>query len=157
MLTSIFMQHFFAEKEEFLNSQMQCCTSDNGWLCIDHTFKVASNVGYLRSDGKWITQYHSLFIVMNSHGCILSWQFTKSESTSEIRPLMQGLLRRSKKLNFTLTHVMLDNCCHWYSFLQDIFGVQIQVKLDLFHAIQRITRTISKKDPKHNSLISELH
>lgn len=29
---------------------------------IDHTFKVASNIGYLRQDGKWITLYNSVLI-----------------------------------------------------------------------------------------------
>ena len=37
-------------------------------VSFDHTFKVASNIGYVRSDGRWITQYNSVFIVMNEHG-----------------------------------------------------------------------------------------
>ncbi len=60
---------------------MQSITSDTGWLSVDHTFKVSANIGYFRSDHKWITQYNSLFIIMNELGQVLSWQFTKSEST----------------------------------------------------------------------------
>ena len=49
-------------------------------ITFDHTFKVAANIGYLRSDGKWTTQYNSVFIVMNKEGQVITWQFTKTSS-----------------------------------------------------------------------------
>lgn len=44
-------------------------------LTLDHTFKVASNIGYVRSDGKWVTLYNSVFIAMNEIGQIVAWIF----------------------------------------------------------------------------------
>ena len=44
-------------------------------ISFDHTFKVASNIGFLRRDGKWINQYDSAFFIFNSDGKVLSWQF----------------------------------------------------------------------------------
>lgn len=42
---------------------------------LDHTFKVASNIGYLRPDGKWVTLYESIFIVLNEDGTVEAWQY----------------------------------------------------------------------------------
>ena len=39
-----------------------------------------------------------------------------------------------------------DNCCADVEGLSRIFGQQVTVKLDLFHAVSRITREIKKKD-----------
>ena len=33
-------------------------------------FKVAPNIGFLRDDGVWVPQYHSLFI---KNGQVLTW------------------------------------------------------------------------------------
>jgi len=32
-------------------------------ISFDHTFKVASNIGYVRFDGRWVTQYGSVFLL----------------------------------------------------------------------------------------------
>ena len=53
-------------------------------ICLDHTFKVASNIGYLRPDGRWVTQYGSVFIVLNEEGEVVTWQFTNSTSIDEV-------------------------------------------------------------------------
>lgn len=47
-------------------------------ICIhlDHTFKVASNICYLGKDGKWITQYGSVLVVLNQEGQAVAWQLT---------------------------------------------------------------------------------
>ena len=52
---------------------------------LDHTFSVAANIGYFRSDHKWVTQYSSLFIVLNEIGQVLTWKFTKDESYDEVQ------------------------------------------------------------------------
>ena len=130
--------------------------SCNGWISIDHTFKVAANVGYFRSDHKWVTQYNSLFIIVNEVGQVLTWQFTKSEATSEVKHLMEALLHRFTLQNVTVNYVVLDDCCKWHAFLQDVFGGHVIVKLDLFHAVQCITRTFSRRDPYYSAIISEL-
>ena len=46
------------------------------YISLDHTFKVASNLGYLRPDGNCISQYRSVFFVLSSIGQVVVWQFT---------------------------------------------------------------------------------
>ena len=41
--------------------------------------------------------------------------------------------------------IYADNCCQVRRKLQQIFGTGTSVKLDIFHAVQRITRAMSKK------------
>lgn len=41
--------------------------------------------------------------------------------------------------------IVLDNCCHWKSKIQKNFA-NTDVKLDIFHAVQRITKKVSKKN-----------
>ena len=154
-ITSIFLQQFFLQKELLYNNCMISIIC-NGWLSIDHTFKVASNIGYFRSDGRWVTQYKSLFIVMNELGEVMSWQLTRTESTAEVKELLTLLNYRCKSRNVTVHSIILDNCCQWQAFLQGVFGVSINVKLDLFHAVQRISRTLSKNDKYYSQFLSEL-
>lgn len=118
-ITSIFLSSFFQKKEEFFNDNMRSLTCRNGWISIDHTFKISSNIGYFRSDKKWIAQYNSVFFVMDDEGKVLTWQFTKTEATAEIRELLEGLYCRSKQKGIIIHSIILDNCCQWWAFLQD--------------------------------------
>lgn len=59
-------------------------------LRLDYTFKVASNIGYLRQDGKWITQYGSVLVVLNE-GQAVAWQLTNSTSLDEVFKLQYDL------------------------------------------------------------------
>lgn len=79
MLTSVFLQSFFSSKEELYTTHMQSLSS-HGCISLDDTFEVAANIGYFRSDHEWVTQYNSLFIVLNETGLELTWKFTKTES-----------------------------------------------------------------------------
>ena len=45
--------HFLHNKKEY-NSHMSELAISNA-ISLDHTFKVSSNVGYSRADGKWVT------------------------------------------------------------------------------------------------------
>ena len=44
-----------------------------------------------------------------------------------------------------------DNCCSDRPFLQGIFGEDVKVKLDLFHATSRVMREIPKKKMSRKS------
>ena len=44
----------FQENETFYTEKMMSLKV-TGYISLDHTFKIASNIGYLRSDGKWVT------------------------------------------------------------------------------------------------------
>ena len=45
-------------EELYLNEMMAIPVSES--TSFDHTFKIASNIGYLREDKKWISVYDSL-------------------------------------------------------------------------------------------------
>ena len=110
-------------------------------ISFDHTFKVAANIGYLREDGKWVAQYDSLFLVINEAGKIVTWQLTKGTSFSQIEALLSNLHKRSQNIKT----VYIDDCCKLRRKIQSILGTEVVVKLDLFHAVQRITKTLNRK------------
>lgn len=122
-------------------------------ISFDHTFKVAANIGYLRSDAKWITQYNSVFIVMNQDGLVMGWQFTKTTSLDEVKPLLENIRSRISTTNVT---ILVDNCCTIRRKLKESFGQEIFVKLDVFHAVQRITKNIPKRHPMYRMCIDDL-
>ena len=35
------------------------------YISLDHTFKIASNIGYVRGDDHWVTQYSSVYFEKN--------------------------------------------------------------------------------------------
>ena len=123
-------------------------------ISFDHTFKVAANIGYLRSDGKWVTQYNSVFIVMNQDGQVMGWQFTKSTGMDELKQQFLGIINRIT--DFQKLVILADNCCNIHGKLSEVFGENVDVKLDLFHAIQRITNKLSKHHPLYKLCTDDL-
>lgn len=142
VLTHFYIE-YFRENEEYLNREMMDLSAS--WLSCDHTFKVASNIGLMRG-GKWVKQYDSLFAVMNELGQVVTWQFVYGQSYSTIETLT-SLKKRLDKKGCTLQGICIDNCCHWRKKLENTFGPGRQVKLDIFHAVQRIGLAMSKKHP----------
>ena len=138
-------EHFY--KLEMLKVEVKHC------LRLDHTFKVALNIGFLRSDGKWITQYGSVFLVLNDEGQVLTWQLTNSTSFDEVMPLLTALKKRIQNRPLI---IYVDNCCQVKKKLQAIFGEDVIVKLDLFHAVQRVTRVMSKKHALFHTCMQDL-
>ena len=85
------------EPEIDINS-VHCCTDSTNSPILANwrqrlavRFKVATNVGYVRPDGKWVTLYRSQFIVMNELGQVLAWQFTSSTSIDEVTDLLKNI------------------------------------------------------------------
>ena len=149
-----FLSNFLESENNYVSSLQSVNTGCS--LSFDHTFKIASNIGYTRKDGKWVSQYDSAFFVMNSEGKIVSWQFTKGTSFKEIKTLLTSINLRAIKQGNTIQTVYIDNCCQWRRMLQDVFGEDVQVKLDLFHAVQRITRKIRKRHPFYSQCVNDL-
>lgn len=112
------------------------------WLSSDHTFKVASNVS-MWQNGLWIRQYDSLFSVMNEEGIVLGWQLTRGTGFSRVKTLLTGIHKRIKNSGVNLEGFSIDNCCAWRLLLQGVFGL-LPIKLDLFHAVQRIASKIKE-------------
>ena len=145
----------FMEKERYYISEMVHLTSDI-WISCDHTFKVASNIGYLREDKKWIRQYSAVFFVLNNKGKVISWQFTNRTSFAEIQTLLTNLKYRFETLGAKIQKVTVDNCCQWRNKIQVIFGNSTSVCLDVFHAVQRISRALPKKHQLFHKCIDDL-
>ena len=113
-------------------------------ISFDHTFKLSKNVGY-HKEARWVRQFSSVFIVMNEDGYIIAWAFTRSVSFDEVKPLLCGITDRLSNRGTSLTTAYLDNCCQWRNKLHLLFGPGIDIKLDLFYAMQRITGKVSKR------------
>lgn len=109
---------------------------------IDHIVKVASIIGLLQG-GRWMKQYDSLFAVMNELGQVITWQFVWSilfnntNFMNFFKEQTEGKRMHSKRN------------LHWRKKLQDTFRTDIQVKLDIFQAVQRTGLAMSKKHPFH--------
>ena len=96
--------------------------STSEFISIDHIFQVTANLGYLRPDGKWISLYKSLFIVLNNIGQVIAWQLTQSTSTDKTKDLLLSLVKRLQKSRAQFTAVYVDNCCTVKNKLQGYEG-----------------------------------
>jgi hypothetical protein len=122
-------------------------------ISFDHTFKVAANVGYSRKDGKWIHQYDSLFLVISEQGKVVTWQLTKGTAFAQVETLLQDLKMHSHD---TIKTVYIDDCCRLRGKIRSVFGSDVTVKLDVFHAVQRITRTLVKRHSQMKECLKDL-
>lgn len=70
----------------------------------------------------------------------MDWKLTKSAGYSEVKDLLQNVKER-KGVN--VMSVYVDNCCQSGKQIQEVMG-EVPVKLDLFHAVQRVTNVVPK-------------
>ena len=144
--------YMFRERETLYHYHMSSISlpADNLWLSCDHTFKSVSNIGITRPDDKhWIKQFNGLFCVLNSDGQVMSWRMTKRLSFQYIRDNLVAVQQRFQRSGQQLQEFYVDTCCSLHSKLKSIFGPQLKVFLDIFHAVQRISSKISKRHPYH--------
>ena len=124
-------------------------------ITCDHTFKISANVGCQRGDGAWTVLFDSLFVVMNSEGHVLDHRMVATRGFDSIRPLLLGINQRLMD-GQRVEMVVIDNCCQWSSLLADVLGPHVQVKLDVFHAVQRLTKCMDKQHPHYHRATSDL-
>ena len=151
MLAKCFLVGFLWHENTYLQEMANIPIGNS--ISFDHTFKIASNIGYTREDKKWITEYDSAFLVLNDQGQVLTWQLTKGTSFAEVTVLLQVLAERPKD---QLKTIYVDDCCKLRNKIKNVFGPNVTVKLDLFHAVQRITKTIPKKHVHSVQCLQEL-
>jgi hypothetical protein len=109
---------------------------------------VAVNIGLKRkSDGAWVKQFNSLFVVLNEKHEVVTWKLTKLEQFTAVKSLLEQFRDREDLLHGGVQFFMLDNCCSWRKKIHEVFGEETRVLLDLFHATQRVTKTIVKSHP----------
>lgn len=143
-LEEMFLNEFQSREDQYISS-IKKTTAD--WLSTDHTFKSVMNIGYpSKVDGKWVNVFNALFCVLNEKGQILKWRFTKSTKSEETEKLFDELSCRLKKQKKKIKAIYVDNCCQirkkMRTFLED---ENLNVKLDLFHAINRFLITVPKR------------
>ena len=109
----------------------------------DHTFKISKNIGVVAEgeEQKFITNFKNLFIVLNENGQILDWRLTKSTTFKEIDDLRVRLKDRLSKKKHSISLIAIDDCCKNRNKYQSVFP-KAQIKLDIFHACQRVLRTL---------------
>ena len=130
-------------KKEHLYTMRMCQMTAEKWLSCDHTFRVSANIGFWLNK-RWVKLYDTLFIVLNDEGIVLSWKLCKGTKFSSIENVLKLLKERFDRQGKNPTIFMLDNCCSWRTKVTKVFP-NIAVKLDPFHAIQRVIKRIPKK------------
>ena len=152
-LTNVIVSSF--KRNEALYSRYFSSLSAR-WISCDHTFKTAMNIGYFRHcDNKWINQYRSLFCIMNELGQVIQWQLTSTESFDEVRHMFSDLKERFERQGIKLEGVFIDNCCKWRMVINYVLP-EVPVKLDLFHAVQRIVKKIPKKKKLSKEIANDI-
>ena len=111
-------------------------------ISVNHTFKVSKSIGGFRlQDSKFINENMKLFIVLKEEGLVVNWKLTKTTTQKKIEPVLQPVKGMS---GASLTYIYMDTCCGCREIYEDIFPDAL-IKLDLFHACQRITKLLTDK------------
>ena len=67
---------------------------------------------------------------------------TKTTGFKEIEDLLFDLKERMLNSGINLEVIILDDCCKMRNSYQNVFGGYVKIKLDLFHACQRVIQTL---------------
>ena len=127
------------------------------FILCDHTFKVSNNIGMIRpgNKDKFVIQFNNLYIVLNEEGKMVDWRLTKTTSFEEIREVLLQYKSRLEQANKRFELIWVDDCFNKYesvfdsipvkptSFPGKVPGNEVAVKLDLYHACQRVCRTVT--------------
>ena len=124
-------------------------------LSADHTFKVTVNIGMAKSDNTWTQLYDSLFCLLNEDGKVVDFKLVRDRKFETAQSCFISVKERMAESNTSPTLVCLDNCCQWKHKVHNILP-DVEVKLDLFHAIQRITKTIPMSHHYRREMTTEL-
>jgi len=135
-LISLFID-VYKKQEQFFKDEMEKIPSTS-MISTDHTFKIGKPIGYYCGD-KFVHNYGKLFIVLNEDHQVLAWQLCKTAGHAEVEDLLLNLAKR--KGSHHIKTVLVDNCCAERRFYEICF-FGCSVKLDIFHAIQRLVKDI---------------
>lgn len=100
-----------------------------------------------------MAEYSSAFFEL---GQVICWQLTKSTSIDEVSSLLKKMKDRLSPDSLKDMLIFVDNCCSLKGKLAHLFGPDISIKLDLFHAVQRLTRHMPKRHPYHCQCMKDL-
>ena len=157
-ISACYLLNFWQREHMYHHHMTQLSlTPTTNWLSCDHTFKSVRNIGSTRqADGNWVKQYKGLFCVLNAAGQVVTWKMTESLKLDDAEPILRALHNRLQRQSVHLQEFYVDNCCALRPKLQAIFGSQLKVLLDVFHAVQRISRKIPKRHPYNSECLKSL-
>lgn len=159
LLLSSFLVVFW-RNEIFYRRRLHEISINQDWICCDHTFKSAMNIGIYQqktgSRAKWVKQFKALFLVLNDVGQTLTWKLVQDTSYDSLLEVLGEIKQRFIDQEKVLREIYVDDCCKVRKKLEDIFGNQVMIKLDIFHAVQRITKKVSKRHTLFHDFISSL-
>ena len=113
-------------------------------LSCDHTFKVSEHIGIVQdSDSAFVNQFQNLYVALNQNGEVLTWKLTTSTELKQINHIILDFKERFSISGDKLDMILVDDCCRVRNFCQWYFPL-VQVKLHMFHAVQRIVKTLPK-------------
>ena len=72
---------------------------------------------------------------------------------ANIKTLLQDLAKQAQQPIQTL---YVDECCKLQGKVTTVFGLNVSVKFDLFHVVQTITKTLSRKHALAQQCIQDL-
>ena len=90
--------------------------------------------------GKNYSTFDGLMFCCNEFGQIVNFMFTNSLSHKEVQPFLQKVKIQCPETVIIAT----DNCCSDRQSFEIGWGSPVRVVLDIFHALQRVTRTVKK-------------
>ena len=82
---------------------------------------------------------------MNEVHEVVGWQLTQDEKFDTSRDLLTNINVRMTIKGLSIEFFVIDNCSKRKFKLNEVLGDKVKVKLDLFHAIKRISLTINKR------------
>ena len=139
---NVFLEQFELDKPAYI-SEMRKVTGTA--IACDHTFRVSNNMGADTEGegGKFLKDFSNLFIVLNEHGNIFNWRLTKGTAFNEIDDLLIDLRDRLLIEKHPIETVCIEDCCENRQKYQSVFP-SADVKLNLFHALQTVMRSLPK-------------
>ena len=103
-----------------------------------------------------MNQYNALFCVLNHLGQIVTWRLTSDLAFATVEDILVNLQVRLHIQGVTEREFYIDNCCTWRTKLQSVFGQDLKVFLDIFHAVKRIGDKIPKRHELWVACMEEL-
>ena len=133
-IEAIFLDIFNNLRDEFCGTLALPSKS----ISVDHTFQVGKPIGgHREQDNKFIKSYKKLFLETLPNYSTLQ---------DEIESVLNEV--KFKLNNNPISYIYTDTCCGFKKVYEQFFP-GVPIKLDLFHATQRITKTLpDKKSPE---------
>lgn len=111
---------------------------------LDHTFKISKLVKVKEGNShSRQQQFKAMLIILNEDNLIVRFAITRTESLKELTDVLTDIKEQCQSISTVYT----DCCCKDRGILQEVLG-DVRVCLDLFHAVQRVVRTVKKTDFK---------